>query len=70
MSLLQVAIAIDQLANTVIGGMADETISARAYRNHWQVERFINWLFRNPTHCRDAYISELRRRQLPDVYRG
>jgi hypothetical protein len=50
--------------------MADETISARAYREEWKLrEAFINWLFRNPNHCRDSYNSELLRSQLPKAYR-
>lgn len=66
----QVLIALDQFANTLIGGMADETISARAYRKGWKRrEAFINWLFRDPNHCRDSYNSELLRSQLPKSYR-
>lgn len=66
----QVLIAIDQLINTLIGGMADETISARAYRKGW-VRRaaFINWLFRDPKHCHDAYEAEKQRTQAPKDYR-
>lgn len=67
----QVLIAIDQLANTLAGGMADETISARAYRKGWvRAERFINWLFRDQNHCADSYRSELVRSQLPKSYRA
>lgn len=66
----QVAIALDQLANTLLGGYADETISARAYRKGWRRrEAIINWLFRDPDHCRDSYNSELLRTQLPEGYR-
>lgn len=66
----QILIAIDQLANTLIGGMADETISARAHRNGWtRTERAINWLFRDPQHCADSYRSELLRSHLPHAYR-
>lgn len=68
MSLLQVAIAVDQLGNTLLGGMADETISARAYRNQWRAQKLINWLFRDPEHCRKAYESECNRKQLPREY--
>lgn len=71
MSLLQVAIALDQLGNTLLGGMADETISARAWRNGWQRRiACINWLFRDPDHCLKAYLSELRRTQAPKEYRA
>jgi hypothetical protein len=66
----QVLIALDQLANAIIGGMADETISARAYRKGWKrLESFINWLFRDESHCRDSYNSEMLRSQLPKSYR-
>lgn len=66
----QVLIALDQLANTLAGGYADETISARAHRNGWEkTERFINWLFRDPTHCRDSYNAELLREHFPKAYR-
>ena len=56
----QFLIALDQLFNTLIGGMADETISARAHRRQWKkTEAFINWLFRDDLHCARAYISEM-----------
>lgn len=49
----QVFIALDQLANTLLAGYADETLSARAHRSarrdgggRWAVaERVIDWLF-------------------------
>lgn len=66
----QVLIALDQLANTLVGGYADETISARAYRKGWKRrEAFINWLFRDQNHCLDSYNSELLQRHLPNAYR-
>ena len=66
----QVLIAIDQLLNTLVGGYADETISARAHRNGWKrTERFIDWLFRDPNHCQDSYNHELLRSHLPKAYR-
>lgn len=76
--LLQILIAIDQLANALIGGDADETLSARAHRMRvkgqpcwaWTAEA-IDWLFwwqRNPGHCERSYLSELRRHQLPKDY--
>lgn len=76
MSLKQVAIAIDQLANAVIGGYADETLSARAHRKHysdwvWQVVRSLtNFVFFwQADHCLTAYLAELERKQLPQEYR-
>jgi hypothetical protein len=67
----QFLIAIDQLANTFLGGMADETISARAHRSGWlRTERAIDWLFREPGHCAAAYRAEILRAHLPKGYRG
>ena len=73
---LQILIAIDQLANTLLGGMADETLSSRAYRHsvdgtrRWP-ERFINLLFFwQKEHCRQAYESELTRAHLPKGMRN
>lgn len=81
--LRQIAIAFDQLLNTFIpGGMADETLSARAYRMRekgqpvwgWTAD-FIDLIFfwqkddkgrRN--HCQRSYQSEVERRHLPDYY--
>lgn len=57
---LRVLIAVDQLAGTVLlGTMPDETISAAAYRRGWKrTEKAINFLFQDPNHCRDSYLSE------------
>ena len=67
----QVLIAIDQLLNTLVGGYADETVSARAYRKGWKRrEVFINWLFRDENHCKDSFESEVLRSQLPKEYRA
>lgn len=71
----QVAIAIDQLINTALGGWADETLSSRIWREakrqppqrSWRVlYRAVNGLFfwqRN--HCRSAYERERGRWHLP-----
>lgn len=68
--LFNVLVALDQLGNALCRGMPDETISARAFRAGWKRrERAINWLFKDPYHCRNAYLSELRRSQLPSGYR-
>jgi hypothetical protein len=68
--LLQNLLALDQLGNTLLGGMADETISARCFRRGY-VRRMaiINWIFSDPNHCRNAYRSEFLRSQLPIEYR-
>lgn len=71
----QFLIALDQLANTLAGGYADETLSARAHRvaeeggPAWP-QRLINGLFFwERAHCLQAYRSEVERRQLPSRYR-
>ena len=70
----QVLVAIDQLINTFFWGMADETLSARAWRHHLQGDR--SWpvhildalFFWQDQHCKQAYESELERKQLPAGY--
>lgn len=76
----QALIALDQWAGTCIhGGMADETLSARAFREVltqddaglWYVAHdLIDLLFRwQPDHCYQSWRAEIERRQLPDIYR-
>ena len=71
----QVLIAVDQLANTLAGGMADETLSARCWRlrarQPWQTFRGVvdTLFFFDRDHCRTSYESELERKQLPGEYR-
>lgn len=73
----QFLIALDQLINTLFKGWADETLSARAYRNaangnaKWQrIQRAIDAIFfGQPNHCRGAHRMELERMQLPPIYR-
>lgn len=76
MSALQLAIAVDQLANALIGGWCDETLSARAWRNGknskgWNKVRIVIDLlfFWQKQHCFNSYISEFERKQLPEEYR-
>ena len=69
----QVLVAIDQLLNTLIGGMADETLSARAYRRYLRGKpwcaRIINIIFFwQDNHCKEAYESELNRSQISKEY--
>ena len=65
--LKQIAIAVDQLVNTLLGGWADETLSSRCWR--WDKDGVRSWprtsldwlfrvLFRDPDHCRESYLSE------------
>ena len=72
----QILVAIDQLVNTIFGGFADETISARSHRAYLEGKR--KWLrnlinaifFFQEDHCREAYESEIFRQQYPEEYRS
>lgn len=67
----QVMVAVDQLVNTLLGGWADETLSARAYR-HAEIKKDRRWpmrlidalFFWQEGHCKQAYESELSRAHL------
>ena len=66
-------IALDQTLGQVLFGdiYPDETISAYVWRTRktgWI--RFINWLFRSPTHCWVAYESEHNGSQQAPDYRA
>lgn len=72
----QIPIAIDQLINTICGGWADETISSVAWRKRhegrgWAFLRALidTLFFWQQDHCRTAFESELKRRQLPEELR-
>lgn len=70
-----VLIAIDQLMNAVLGGWPDESLSSRAWR--WEQDGIRSWprklidalFFMEKEHCRQSYISERERRQLPPELR-
>lgn len=77
----QAAIAFDQLINCLIslvigGGWADETWSARCWRegmtdawwNKWRivVDLIVFW---QRQHCFQSYLSEFERNHLPEEYR-
>jgi len=55
-----ILVLMTQNINTILlAGNPDETTSSRAYRKDWTKSiKFINWLFRDPTHCRRAYEAE------------
>ena len=71
----QIAIAIDQLINALIGGYADETLSSHAWRMEQQgkpwgcLRRVIDTLAFNSAHCYESYLSERLRMQLPPEFR-
>ncbi len=73
----QFLIAFDQLINTILGGYADETLSARAWRAEAK-GRFLGKVFRplidfilffDKDHCYNSYLSEVQKRQFPRDYR-
>lgn len=71
-----VLIAFDQLVNTLVGGRADESISARAWRlrhtsRGWGVTRRVidRLFFWDGDHCYKSYCAEATRRHLPAEYR-
>ncbi|MCW9698214.1 MULTISPECIES: DNA helicase UvrD [Pasteurellaceae] len=70
--LYHLLIALDQLANAIFAGAADETISSRCYRGamkgkkKWVIaEKIVNALFFDSQHCKTAFESEIKRRQYP-----
>jgi len=50
-----ILVGLDQFVGTIFGIDADETISSYVGRRHpgTRRERFLNWLFNDPNHCRD-----------------
>lgn len=74
----QVLISLDQLINTCLGGWADETLSARCYRNskkgYWYAKlgvKILDFIFKpwDKEHCKESYQSELKRTHLPCEFR-
>lgn len=71
----KVLIAVDQLANALLSGWPDETLSSRAYR--WEQNGMRSWprrfidrlFFWESNHCRESYRSEREGRQLPPELR-
>ena len=56
--LFNILISIDQMVNTILGGSPDECISSRAFEHYPKLANFINWLFRNPEHCKHSEENE------------
>jgi len=71
--LLKISISLDQLANTILKGEPDETLSSRAYRADTKGRLFGRFFrpmidgvfFWQDAHCAESYLSEVKRRQLP-----
>jgi hypothetical protein len=79
--LKQNAIALDQQANALIGGWADETLSSHAWRSSRRGKlaaiacRFVidflwHLVFRELNHCKDSFESERSRSHLPPELRS
>lgn len=76
---LNLLIAVDQLANAMRGGFPDETLSAAAWRTEQSgklagiffrpVIDFLFGLLGDKDHCKMSYESEVRNLQLPGSYR-
>jgi hypothetical protein len=67
--LRQFALWVDQGVNVLTGGYADETLSARCYREDLWLRPWINALFFwQRDHCQSAFQNELLRKHLPEVY--
>ena len=74
---LSLLIALDQLANAILAGSPDETLSSRAYRADRDGKVFgkvfrplIDMMFFwQDRHCYDAYLAEIERRQLSNNFR-
>lgn len=73
---MQLLVALDQLGNTLLGGYADETLSARAFRCHlqgdwpaWPYEAIDGLFFWQAAHCHRSWRSEWERHQMPGHYR-
>lgn len=70
-------IALDQSANTLLGGFPDETLSARCgrkiktqpFKALAKVIDFIFYPFQGPNHCVNAYKKEKEMYQFPKEYR-
>ncbi len=73
--LFQILLWVDQGLNVLLGGWADETLSARAWRQRhkrrWAVlVRLLDWLFFwQHGHCRLAYQAEMARAHVASQYR-
>lgn len=72
--LREVAVAIDQLCNAILGGYSCETVSARC----WRLRNFRPYsvlrplidaiFFWQPSHCRASYDAQVARHNMPRDY--
>lgn len=70
----EVLVAIDQLANAILGGYCCETLSSRCWRlrdyNPYSffrrlIDRIFFW---QADHCRTSYDAQVQRRNMPSDY--
>ena len=79
--IFHILVALSQLGNALLGGYPDESMSARAYRTgkkgrwpgviSWPLIDILFFLVtfgKDRNHCRNAYESEMYRRQLNKEY--
>jgi hypothetical protein len=53
--------SFSQLGNSIIGGHSNESLSGRAFRQHWKIMNLINKMFWwQNNHCRSAYMNDVR----------
>ena len=72
----RILIALDQLANALLGGWPDETLSSRCWR--WSKDGVRAWprrvvdglFFWEKEHCKSSYESEREGRQSPPELRS
>lgn len=73
----QFLIWLTQGGNVLLGGFADESMSSRAYRMQQRGHKYWGWtakaidrlFFWQVDHCRNAWLEEVERRQLPPELR-
>lgn len=76
----QLAIALDQVVNVLLGGLSGETLSARAHRMRVKRQKVWGWtagfidflwlcIFRESSHCEDSYYSLKKGNNVPEEYR-
>lgn len=78
--IFQVGLALTRLGNALLGGLAEESMSSRAWRMEaigkpWgRITRplidAVFWVFGRPDHCSGAYIAERNKLPLPAIDRG
>lgn len=72
-----ILISLDQLANTLLAGQPDETLSSRAWRAERDGQRYWGWtrraidmlFFWQAAHCESAYYAEVQHLQEPEEFR-